>query len=201
MDISNIFDSVRRNLRQVGNSGNFSEAALVTHLNDILLEVSDELQGIRKSIEIAPDADGKAYVPDDLLTIELVVVNGIELEPLSPRNSELYSRTQVVSAYGYLMVDNYLQVKPTSSGDIQLIYIARPAAIDNEDQQIVLNEAYRMPLVYGILARCFVEIDELDKAQYWESKFIGEMDKRKKQLRRMAFKKKRSPLMPNPSQC
>lgn len=163
-----------------------------------MLDVSDELEGVRKKVDIPLDADDKAFVPDDLLTIELATVNGREIVPLSPRNSDVYDNGTQLSPYGYIMYDNYLQLSSQSGGDLTLTYLSRSAAIDNEDQEIVLNEAYRMALVYGITAACFVEIDKLNKAQYFEAKFESEKQKRRKQLRKMAFKRMSGPLMPNP---
>lgn len=198
MQVSKILNSVRSNLRQRGSNGNFTSSALVDYLNDSLLEVADELQFLRKKVELTPNDDGQVFIPDDLLTIEIVANNGIELQSLSARNSQLYSTSQIVNSYGYIVIGNALQVKPSSTLPVTLIYIARPAEVDNEDQTIDINESYRMTLVYSITAKCFAELRDSIQTQYYEQKYAIEADKRRKQLRKLAYRFNRGPAMTNP---
>ncbi|WP_299077616.1 hypothetical protein [uncultured Paraglaciecola sp.] len=200
MEVTKIFKSVRANLRQRGKTGNFTPDALVTYLNDCLLEVSDELQFFKKKIDLNPDPDGRIYLPDDQLRLIRVSVNGFELPPLSPRFAQLAQGETVGGSYGYIVVNGYIQVIPKYQQPITLMYIAKPADVDNEDQTLDVPASYRMAIVNWITFKCFLELGKVAQSEKYEMLYMKEADKRRKQIRQQAWTNARAPYMPNPYQ-
>jgi hypothetical protein len=194
MQVERITNSIRANLRERGRTSRFTDEALVDYINDVSLEVSDYLQFGRKVVEITPN-DDKVYLPADCLRIERVAINYTELSPLSPREAQLSDGSGLGGVYGYIFHDNYLQIIPNSDSNVTLSYKAGIPRIDNIDQDLTIDEAYRMPLVFGVSARCFVELGDFQRAQYFEGKYEAEKRARRAQLRQKAFRNRKGPFV------
>jgi hypothetical protein len=193
MLVTKITNSVRGYLRERNGTSRFTDAALVDRLNDVSLEVSDFLQFGRKVTGITPDGDGHVYLPSDLLRIERVNVKGFELPPLSPNDAQLIHGQDSGGVSGYIFHDNYIQVLPNYTEEVTLSYISRIPEVDNIDQDVIIDEAYRMSLVFGIAAACFIELGDYQRGTYFENKFEKEKEARRRQLRNKAWRNASGP--------
>jgi hypothetical protein len=196
MLVSEITNSIRARLRERGSTSRFTDDALLDYLNDIRLETADEIQGERKKIDLNPDDNGRVYVPSDLLRIERVNVNLLELPALSPSYAGLDSGNNLGGSYGYIWIDGYIQLIPETTSPLSLQYISGLPAFLSVDQEIQIDEIYRMALVYGVLEQCFIELGDNTRGAYFNGKYEKEKRKRKRTMRQKAWRNSKGPFIP-----
>lgn len=198
MLVSEIISSVKARLRQRGSTSTFSSQAIIDYANEILLEISDELQFTRKLVSIQPDSNSRVYLPADCLTIEYVGHNGIEILPLTPAEMALTtpSLTDGLGGwFGYQFVNGYIQLSQNADA-ISLQYIAALPKIDNENQDIDVREEYRRPIIDGVTHLCFLELGVMDKAAYFEQSYRRQLAQRRETIRKSAFKTRKVASIP-----
>ncbi len=198
MLVSSVLDSVKGKLRQRGETGNFTDAALCVKFNDCLLTICDDLQFYKVKVSIPTDDDGRVYLPSDCLRLENVSYNGQIIPPIGANAAAVYSNTAAApySDYGYEFVNGYLQFRPTPGTPLVFRYIARVLPVDNVDEDVDLREEYRMALVFGILADCFTELKDWDSAGAAQANYEKELAKRRRTIRDSAWKGQSAPNIP-----
>lgn len=198
MQVSSVLNSVKGKLRQRGETGNFTDPALVVKFNDCLLTICDELQFYKKQVSLPTDDDGRIYLPTDCLRLENVSYNGQIIPPMSSTEAATYSNTVAApySDYGYEFTNGYLQFRPSPGTPLVLRYVARVMPIDNADQDVDLREEYRMALVYGILTDCFKELKDWESASAANADYEREVAKRRRTIRDSAWKGRGAPNVP-----
>lgn len=196
MLVSEITNSIRARLRERGSTSRFTDSALIDYLNDVKLDIADTIQGERKKIDITPDSNGRVYVPSDLLRIERVNANLLELPALSPTYAGLDSGNNLGGSYGYIFIDGYIQLIPETTSPVSVQYISGIPTFLSVDQEIQIDEIYRMPLVYGVLEQCFIELGDTTRGAYFSNKFAQELRKRKRTMRQKAWRNSKGPFIP-----
>lgn len=198
MLVSDLLSSIRARMRQRGSTSTHSDSDLIDYINEVLLEISSTLEYERKLVSSTTDSNGRIYLPEDALRIEYVGRNGVEISPLTPREMALNSNNLTDGLggwFGYQFVNGYLQLG-TSGDTVTIKYIARLPRVENVNQDLQIREEYRMPIIFGAVTACLVELGQNDKAAYFENKYRQELDNRREQIRHQAFKIRRVPSMP-----
>ena len=194
MLVSDLLKSIRGRLRQRGKTSSFTDEAIIDYMNEVLLEICDTLEFTRKVVNITPDSNKRVYLPADCLRLEFVGRNGVEISPLTPKETALLNNdinNSLGGWYGYLFTNGYLQLGSTDA--VTLHYIAKLPDIENANQDLPFRQDYRMPIVYGVTALCCVELGINDKAAYWNSEYQRELVNRRETIRGNAFKTRKYP--------
>lgn len=192
MLVSDILVSVRRRLRQTQEAtSNWQNVDLLTYVNDRRATIADSVGANRKTVTMGGSSSGSYALPGDLLRIESATFNGETLLPVSLIEADFNDDGWATGQTGYTIQGNTFYMTPrTVSGEVRLNYIAYPARVESDQASLDLPNTMLNCLVFGVVADCYLELGNMDRGNYWESRFIQELDrqKRRERLRQHPFR-------------
>lgn len=199
MKVTDIISSIRARINQPEEGGRFTDQDFLQFINDCLLDMSDSLRSEQSTVLI-PGGLGNTYpLPKDLLRIEQVTAAGRDITALPLTYMGLdATNTPNYSIDGYIVRDgNIIFTWDISEGnEIALHYRSRPPYLESTEANLQVDEAWKMAIVYKVVANCWEAMFNFDRANYFMRQHIDEVEKRRNQLADRQFKMPTIPMRP-----
>jgi len=176
-----IIQAIRKKILE-HNVGIFTDSDIIRVLNNILLEISSNLNlqsRIKKTT--LTFTDGKADLPADYLSF-YYATDGAKEFSLRPIENFLEGDEN----YCLTILENKILVKPDTTTSLDLYYYRKPTEITSEklNEEPDIDPLFHEVLILGAVYRCFEDMQENELANVYQQKYILLKDERTKLLRK-----------------
>ena len=199
MKVSDIIASARARINQPEDGGRFADGDYIQFINDCLLDMADAMRSVQKTISIPGNGTNSYPLPADLLRIEQVTAAGCDVSalPLSYMGLDA-TKSPHYSSTGYVVrgTDIIFTWDITTGNEIALHYRARPPYVETTESNLQVDEAWKMAIVYKVVANCWEAMFNFERANYYTNQHNEEKERRRDQLSDRQFRLPSVPMRP-----